>query len=90
MKKELNIIITGHANVGKSTVLVHIEKLLRENGYDVELSLKDHPDYTGENAYHFRNSIMLHFDEKIEAIKSNVKIILKETQLNRDSIKKEY
>lgn len=89
MKKELTIIVVGKANTGKSTMLIQLEKLLIENGYDVELSPKDYPDYSGDNAFHFRNSIMKNFNERVNAIKPNIKIILKEMQANREPISKE-
>lgn len=82
MSKNLTIIIAGEANSGKSTMMLQIEKLLKENGFDVELSLKGHPDYGGENSYHFHNHEEKNFNEKIIAIKSNTKIILKEAQVN--------
>lgn len=84
MSKNLTIIVAGEANSGKSTMMLQIEKLLKENGFDVELSLKGHPDYSGENSYHFHNHEEKNFDEKITTIKSNTKIILKEAQVNRE------
>lgn len=85
MSKNLTIIIAGEANTGKSTMMLQIEKLLKENGYDVELSLKGHPDYTGENSYHIHQKEEKNFDKKIEAIKANTKITLKEAQLNSEA-----
>ena len=76
----LNIIIAGESNSGKSTMMLQIEKLLIENGFNVELSLIGHPDYSGENSYHFRNKENIDFDKKIEQIKRNKKIILHEVK----------
>lgn len=82
MDKELTIIIAGKANSGKSTMMLQLEKLLIDNGFDVQFSFKNHPDYGGENTYHFRNKEQKDFFEKINVIKSNTKIILKEMQMN--------
>ncbi len=84
MSNELTIIVAGQANSGKSTMMLQIEKLLKENGFDVQLSLKGHPDYTGENAYHFHQKEEKNFDKKIDAIKSKTKITLKEMQVNSE------
>jgi len=88
MDNELTIIITGRAGSGKSTMMLQLEKLLVENGFNTQFSFKNHPDYSGENTYHFRNKEEQHFDEKINAIKSSTKIILKEVQLNCEPNKK--
>lgn len=84
MNKELTIIIAGQAGTGKSTMMLQLEKLLKENGFNVELNFKGCPDYGGENTYHFHNLIEPTFDKEISLIKSNVKIILKEMQLARE------
>lgn len=84
MSNELTIIVAGQANSGKSTMMLQLEKLLKENGYDVQLSLKGHPDYAGENSFHFRNKEEKNFDKKVAAIKKS-KIILKEMQVNIDA-----
>ncbi len=83
MKKEITITISGQANTGKSTMMFQIEKLLKDNGFDVEINFKGHHDH-GENTYHFHNLIEPTFDKEISLIKSNVKIILKEMQLARE------
>jgi GTPase SAR1 family protein len=81
MEQELQIIIAGTANVGKSTMMLRLEKWLKENGYNVELSFDDHPDYSGENSFFFHQKEEVDFDLKEEAIKSKTKIVLKEAQL---------
>jgi AAA+ ATPase superfamily predicted ATPase len=81
MNKELSIIIAGQVNSGKSTLMLEIEKALKEKGYDVQLSFKGHPDYSGENTFHFHNKEEQFFEEKTEKIKANTKIILREAQL---------
>ena len=82
MGNELSIIIAGEVNSGKSTLMLQIEKTLKENGYDVQLSFKGHPDFSLKNSFHFRNKEEQFFKEKSEKIKANTKIILKEAQLN--------
>lgn len=81
MEKELTVIIAGTAGSGKSTMMLQIEKLLKENGYNVELSFHGNPDYTGENTFHFHNKEGENFDKKSKAIKENTRIVLKEAQL---------
>ena len=83
MNNEITIIIAGNSNVGKSTMMLQLEKLLKENGYDVEVNVDNHPDYTGENSFHFHKKEEINFDKKVEVIKSNTKIILKEVQTQR-------
>ena len=82
MNNELTIIIAGQTNTGKSTMMLQIEKLLKDNGFEVQLSFNGNPDYTGENTFHFHNKEEQNFKLKIEKIKSNTKIILKEMQMN--------
>lgn len=80
-KQELKVTISGLSNTGKSTMMLLIEKCLKEKGFDVELSFKNHPDYSGENSFFFHQKEEVNFDEKVEAIKSKVKITLNEQQL---------
>lgn len=80
---ELIITIGGVKNSGKSTVMLQIEKCLKEKGFDVELRFDNHPDYTGEDTYFFHQREEKNFDKKIEAIKTKSKIILTEKQLTR-------
>ena len=93
---KLSIIVAGDNNIGKSTMLFQLEKLLKENGFNVELSFEHHPDYSGENSFFFHQKVGKNFDEKIEALKQNLTITLKEAQTNfdinqhRDKIKNPY
>jgi len=79
---ELTIIVSGLTNTGKSTMVLQLEKLLVENGYDVRLSFDGNPDYSGDDSFHFRNKESINFDKKVEVIKSKTVIILKEVQQN--------
>ena len=86
MNKELTILIAGETNSGKSTMMLELEKLLKENGFNVELSFHGNPDYTGENSFHFHNKESKDFDKKVEKIKSNTTIRLMELQKNHVSL----
>lgn len=88
MEKELSIIILGKANTGKSTMMLQIEKLLKENGFNVELSFENHPDYSGNNSVYFHEREEKNFDEKVKTIKGKTKIILKEMQANNAPVYK--
>lgn len=77
----LNIIIAGKPNSGKSAMMAQLEKLLVENGYNVELSFNGHPDYSGENSYHFHAKESINFDTNANNIKQNKKIMLREAQI---------
>lgn len=88
MKKdnELSIIVAGRAGSGKSAMMLQIEKLLKENGFNVELSFKGNPDYSGNNTVYFHEREEKNFDEKIEAIKERTKITLMEMQTSNAPI----
>lgn len=85
MSKKLSIIVAGDNNTGKSTMLYQLEKLLKENGFNVELSFEHHPDYSGENSFYFHQKEGNNFNEKIEALKQDLVITLKETKTDFDT-----
>ena len=85
MDKNLTIIIAGETNAGKSTMMLQLEKLLTENGYNVELSFHGEPDYSGENSFHFHNKELKDFEKKIKTIKENTTIRL--VELNHEALK---
>jgi nucleoside-triphosphatase THEP1 len=75
--KNLEIIIAGESNTGKSTMALLLEKFLRENGFDIEFKLQNEiMDYGTEN--NFRNVIGTTISERTDAIKANTKIIIKQ------------
>lgn len=84
MSKKISIIVAGDNNTGKSTILYQLEKLLKENGFNVELSFEHHPDYSGENSFYFHQREGKNFNEKIEVLKQDLTITLKESQTNFD------
>jgi hypothetical protein len=86
--KELTITISGEANTGKSTMLLWLEQYLKKKGFNVELSLSETELYDYGSELRFRNVVSTDFDEKINVIKTDRKIILKSMQMKRDSTKK--
>ena len=81
MSKKLSIIVKGDNNTGKSTMLFQLEKLLKENGFNVELAFENRPDYSGENSFFFHQKVEKNFDEKIKALKQDLTITLKEERV---------
>lgn len=81
MSKKLSIIVKGDNNTGKSTMIFQLEKLLKENGFNVELSFEHHPDYSGENSFYFHQKEEKNFNEKIVALKQDLTITLKEERI---------
>ena len=88
MGKKLSIIVAGKTNTGKSTMLYQLEKLLKENGFNVKLSFEHHPDYSGENSFFFHQKEGKNFNEKIETLKQDLTITLHESQIYFDSAEK--
>lgn len=83
MKNELQIIVSGEANSGKSTMMFALLKILKEQGFNVQLNFENDPDLTREKAFHFHNKFKERFEEVLEDIKANSKITLKEVQTAR-------
>jgi len=79
MTNELTIIIAGDNNAGKSTMMLQIEKLLQDNGFNVELSFDGNPDFTGEHSFFFHKKEELNFEERINTIKNKSKIRIMES-----------
>ena len=86
--KKLSIIVAGGTNTGKSTMMLLIEKMLKENNFEVELSFEHHPDYSGENSFFFHQKEEQNFNEKIEKIKKDTVITLQESQIYFDILEK--
>jgi adenylylsulfate kinase-like enzyme len=82
MDKELQIIITGQAASGKSSMLFFLERMLIANGFNVVLDLTlEGLDYGSESR--FRQLVGENFSKKEEALMKNTKITLKTVQMAR-------
>ncbi len=87
MKKELTITISGQARTGKSTMVLLLEKFLKEQGFDAEIEMSDELfDYGSE--FRFRRIIGERLKE-IDAMKSGLKITLKQVQTSRNGSEEE-
>lgn len=79
-KRELRIFVAGEPNSGKSRVLFLLKKFLRDNGFEVDfdggLDVNDEAQFDQQIGNR-------HFDETIEVIKDNRKIVLREIQLQK-------
>jgi ABC-type lipoprotein export system ATPase subunit len=84
---DLKIIISGTAGTGKSTMLLFLEKVLKENGFTVELDTRGEEDYDYGNEEHFRERVGFNYNIKLDYVKSNTKITLKSYQTCFDLIK---
>jgi thymidylate kinase len=77
--KDLQIIIAGATGSGKSTMMLLLEKFLVENGFSVEMQMENEAlDYGTENR--MRQIFLQNFDERLDAMKQNVKITLQQKQ----------
>ena len=86
--KELQIIVTGEAGSGKSTMVLLLEEFLKEKGFNVEVDLENElVDYGSE--FQFRAVCSLDWQEKLKRIKTERKITLKSMQMKRGSSKKD-
>lgn len=86
--KELQIIISGEAGAGKTTIMLLLEEFLKEKGFNIEVDLENELiDYGTE--FQFRAICGLYWQEKVKKIKTERKIILKTMQMNRDCSKKD-
>jgi adenylylsulfate kinase-like enzyme len=80
MKKELTITIAGQTGTGKSTIAVLLEKFLQEQGFNVDFDLKNElDDYNNEER--FRYLMNFNLDDRLNALKSDLKITLKQIQM---------
>jgi len=83
--KELQIIVTGDARTGKSTMVLWLEKQLKKKGFNVEVDLRNEiADYGTE--LQFRYTVGFNSKASLSKIKSEGKITLKSIQSH--SVKK--
>jgi len=86
--KELQIIIAGPANSGKSTMMMMLETVLIEKGFSVELDLElEMLDYGTEER--FRRTMCQQVIERYESLLKNTKIILTTKQTHRENWKRD-
>jgi nucleoside-triphosphatase THEP1 len=78
--KEIQIIVTGEAAVGKSTMVLWLEKQLRKKGFLVEIDLKNEIEDYG-NETQFRATMVLNRKKRLKSMKQDVKITLKSMQM---------
>jgi len=78
--KELTIIVTGATASGKSTMVLWLEKQLKNKGFNVEIDMENELEDYG-NEIQFRNVMAFERKKKIKRIKYQVKITLKSMQM---------
>lgn len=71
---DLKIIIEGKALTGKTTLALHLEKILSENGFDI--SYQDNDNYP-------EHKFVAHNKEQIKRLRDNSKITILERQIPR-------
>ncbi len=92
MEKKLQIVIIGEQKTGKSIMMYCLEKLLRENGFVVDIQFKDPftPKSDFNDIHDFHKIIGDNYDEKLKLLKNNTKIILNELTIkNKNDSEKE-
>jgi len=80
--KELQIIVAGQANTGKSTMLLWLEQVLMEAGFSVEMNLETELMDYGTEAK-FRRRMAEHVTERENSLLNNTKIVLTSKQTHR-------
>ena len=80
MKKQINIVISGLSNTGKSTLQLQIVKHLRSIGVNAKAIIS--PDLTKEGVFERTVNPKKFIDD-------NIDVIVSETQINRQVKQKE-
>ena len=81
MVNELQIIVSGAVNSGKSTMMFALLKLLKEQGFNVKLNSENNPQIIHEKYFH--DEFKDRFEEVLETIKNDSIITLSEIQTPR-------
>jgi len=84
--KELQIIVAGQANTGKSTMLLWLEQVLLDAGFTIEMDFEQELMDYGTEA-RFRTAMAQHVTKRENAVMENTKIILSSKQLARQPLK---
>jgi CO dehydrogenase nickel-insertion accessory protein CooC1 len=82
MKKSLIITVSGKCGSGKSHLAFLLKKFLREQDFVVEVDFNSDIDYSTEE--NLDNDVNRNFNNTMNLIKNETKIILREEQLPRD------
>jgi nucleoside-triphosphatase THEP1 len=86
MMKELQITIAGPVGSGKSTMVLLLEQILIEKGFNVELQLEPEVFEHGSEE-RFRRTMAENFSEREKRLLKNTKITLTQMQTNRGTWK---
>jgi nucleoside-triphosphatase THEP1 len=86
--KEIQIIVVGEAAVGKSTMVLWLEKQLKKKGFLVEIDMKNEIEDYG-NETQFRYTVGFNTKATLKKIKNERKIILKSMQMKNAFTKNE-
>ena len=87
MNQELEIIVAGTTCSGKSTMLYELQGILNANGFNVKISLEGNQDY--KDIKDFNKQMQRNYSERIELLKKQTKITLKDMQIVNGKIKRE-
>lgn len=82
MEKNLIITVAGKCGSGKSHLAYLLKKFLREENFNIEIDFDSDIDYPTEEG--LDNDVSRNFNEVINSIRKETKIILRETQLHRN------
>ncbi len=83
-KNEITVTITGHANVGKSTVTHLVIIALEEAGLSVNVAPEVYRDYGDEEK--FIAAMETNFGNRIDAVEAKSSITVKEIQIHREKL----
>ena len=84
--KELQIIVAGPANTGKSTMLSWLEQVLLDAGFSIEMDLEQELQDYGSEAK-FRQAMAQNITERELGLMVNTKITLTSKQTHRGTWK---
>ena len=84
--KELQIIVAGQVNTGKTTMLLWLEQVLLDAGFTIEMDFEQELMDYGTEA-RLRKSMEQNITERENAVMENTKIVLTSKQLARQPLK---
>jgi septin family protein len=83
MEKELTIMIAGHSNTGKSSMMYHLYQTLMQQGFEVVMNFEGHPEHDSKKD--FVAEMEYYTKERLDAVKKGTMITLKEMELVREA-----